>query len=62
MCCTLYLCSTLQSGSKLLGMWPGDDVDPLVSPSSDIKDRERLLQVSYFFVFRHISLVGAYSL
>lgn len=29
----------------LLGMWPGDDVDPLVSPSFDIKDRERLLQV-----------------
>ena len=29
----------------LLGMWSGDDVDPLVSPSSDIKDRARLLQV-----------------
>lgn len=29
----------------LLGMWSGDDVDPLVSPSSDIKDRAELLQV-----------------
>jgi hypothetical protein len=57
----LYLYSTLQSGSKLLGMWSGDDVDPLVSPSSDIKDRERLLQVQYFLVFRRISL-SAYSL
>ena len=33
----------------LLGMWPGDDVDPLVSPSFDIKGRERLLQVVLYF-------------
>ena len=42
------LFSVLKSGSLLLGMWPGDDIDPLSSQSHDIEDRESvLLQVQY---------------
>lgn len=35
------------SGSLLVGMWPGDDMDPLASPSANIYDKKSaLLQVS----------------
>lgn len=35
------------SGSLLLEMWPGDDIDPLASPCANISDKKStLLQVS----------------
>lgn len=43
----VHLSSMLKSDDIVLGMWLGDDVDPLSSPSSNVGDKETsLLQVN----------------